>query len=104
MVAICDHLCFLFGSELEDEIPWKPLRIAPDLLVQSAGWHAIEPGEVSIDNDAFTADLQDTPPNMVDVGSTLIIRQFAPSEMDLCIPDPEIASPRAPLDFVKTSW
>ena len=37
VVAICDHLVFFFGRELEHEMRWEAFAVAFDLLIQSLG-------------------------------------------------------------------
>lgn len=57
-------LCLLSG-EPEHEILRKPCNVALDLLVQALGGDAVERGQVRIENDALTAQDQDSAGNLL---------------------------------------
>ena len=58
VVAICDHLAFFFGSELEAEIFRKTLRVAFNLLIEAFRGDAIDFREVRVDYHGDFAKVQ----------------------------------------------
>jgi hypothetical protein len=60
VVAICDHLAFLIITENESKVGRKSLRIAFYCLIESLGSHAIQLGQVQIQNDLLTSHGDDS--------------------------------------------
>ena len=50
VVTVCDPLGLLFGRELKQEVGWKALLVALDLLIQALSGHTIQLGQISIDH------------------------------------------------------
>ena len=48
----------LLGGELEHEVRWKPLDVAFDLLVEPFRGHAVELGQIGVENDLLASDQQ----------------------------------------------
>jgi len=60
VVAICDHLGLLSGSELKQEVSREALPVAFDLFVKPLGFHAIQRGQVHIDHHPQATNDLDT--------------------------------------------
>jgi len=68
VVAICNHLGLLLPGQLEREVGRKPLGVAPCLLVEPLRAHAVELGEVGIDEHLLRLMLP----------TAVLSRRFAP--------------------------
>ena len=64
VVAICNHLGFLFGGDLEHEIFREPVAVAVavavDLLVQPLGGNSVKLGQVGVEHNPLAAKPQDS--------------------------------------------
>jgi hypothetical protein len=56
VVTICDHLLLFLVGQLQDEILREPLRVAFDRLVQGLGRHAVNRGQVGVEENLLAAD------------------------------------------------